>query len=79
MCVVFRSFNYTITYNEMPNIIQKDFKVTKDRGIWYKKGKLNIIATYHPAAALYRRQTLEYIQEDFYKLNQLLIEKKETT
>lgn len=34
------------------NIIDKDFKITQNRGIWYKRGKFNIIATYHPAALL---------------------------
>ena len=34
------------------NIIDKDFKITRSRGIWYEKGKVNIIATYHPAALL---------------------------
>jgi len=34
------------------NIIDKNFRITQNRGIWYKKGKFNIIATYHPAALL---------------------------
>lgn len=34
------------------NIIDKDFKITKNRGIWYHRGKFNIMATYHPAALL---------------------------
>ena len=34
------------------NIIDKDFKITKNRGIWYQRGKFNIMATYHPAALL---------------------------
>jgi uracil-DNA glycosylase family 4 len=34
------------------NIIQKDFKITSGRGTWYKRGKFNIMATYHPAAIL---------------------------
>ncbi|HCU08193.1 MAG TPA: uracil-DNA glycosylase [Clostridiales bacterium] len=34
------------------NIIDKDFKITHSRGIWYHKGKFEILATYHPAALL---------------------------
>lgn len=34
------------------NIIKKDFKLYKERGIWFKKGKYFIIATYHPGALL---------------------------
>lgn len=34
------------------NIIDKDFRITQNRGLWYSKGKFNIIATYHPAALL---------------------------
>lgn len=34
------------------NIIDKDFKITHSRGIWYPKGKFEILATYHPAALL---------------------------
>ncbi len=53
--------------------------ISKERGKPVDLEGICYFPTYHPAAALYRRQTLEYIQEDFYKLNQLLIEKKETT
>lgn len=34
------------------NIIDKNFRITQKRGIWYKKGRYSIIATYHPAALL---------------------------
>lgn len=34
------------------NIIDKNFRITQNRGVWYKRGKFNIIATYHPAALL---------------------------
>ena len=34
------------------NIIDKDFRITQNRGIWYQKGKFYIMATYHPAALL---------------------------
>lgn len=34
------------------NIISTDFRITKERGNWVKKGKFHIMATYHPAALL---------------------------
>lgn len=34
------------------NLIDKDFRITQQRGVWYTKGKFNMIATYHPAALL---------------------------
>ena len=34
------------------NIIDKDFRITQSRGVWYTKGKFHVIATYHPAALL---------------------------
>ncbi len=34
------------------NIIDKDFRITRGRGIWHEVGNYNIIATYHPAALL---------------------------
>jgi len=34
------------------NIIEENFRITQNRGLWYKKGKFNIMATYHPAALL---------------------------
>lgn len=47
------------------NIIHKDFRITKDRGVWYKKGKFNIIATYHPAALLRDESKMKDAWEDF--------------
>ncbi|WP_027398992.1 uracil-DNA glycosylase [Anaerovorax odorimutans] len=47
------------------NIIQKDFRITKNRGIWYSKGKFNIIATYHPAAILRDADKKKDAWEDF--------------
>ncbi|WDC85344.1 uracil-DNA glycosylase [Caloramator sp. mosi_1] len=33
-------------------VIDEKIKITKDRGIWYKKGNFYILATFHPAALL---------------------------
>lgn len=33
-------------------VIDENIKITRDRGIWYKKGDFYIIATFHPAALL---------------------------
>lgn len=46
------------------NIIDRDFSVTKNRGIWYNKGKFHIIATYHPAALLRDNSKKKYAWED---------------
>lgn len=34
------------------NIINSNFKISSNRGVWISRGKFNIIATYHPAALL---------------------------
>ncbi|EOC99975.1 uracil-DNA glycosylase [Caldisalinibacter kiritimatiensis] len=34
------------------NIIEPQFRITKDRGKWVKKGQFYIMPTYHPAALL---------------------------
>lgn len=34
------------------SIINKDFRITRNRGKWYEKGGFHIITTYHPAALL---------------------------
>ncbi len=47
------------------NIIQKDFRITKNRGIWYDRGKFNVIATYHPAAILRDIHKKKDAWEDF--------------
>ncbi|MBS4536318.1 uracil-DNA glycosylase [Clostridium sp. D2Q-14] len=47
------------------NIIQKDFRITKNRGIWYDRDKFNIMATYHPAAILRDVNKKKDAWEDF--------------
>ncbi len=36
-------------------LIDKDFRITKDRGQWYDKNGLKIMATFHPAYVLRQR------------------------
>jgi uracil-DNA glycosylase family 4 len=47
------------------NIIDKNFRITQNRGTWYKRGKFNIIATYHPAALLRDESKKGDAWEDF--------------
>jgi uracil-DNA glycosylase family 4 len=47
------------------NVIDKDFKITQNRGLWYKRGKFNIMATYHPAALLRDNSKKKDAWEDF--------------
>lgn len=47
------------------NIIDSNFRVTKDRGKWFKVGKFDIITTYHPAAVLRDENKKRPAWEDF--------------
>ncbi len=47
------------------NIIDENFRITKERGIWYQRGKFNIMATYHPAALLRDESKKKDAWEDF--------------
>ena len=53
------------------NIIDKDFKITKNRGIWYERGKFNIMATYHPAALLRDVNKKKDAWEDFKAIREM--------
>lgn len=53
------------------NIIDKDFKITKSRGIWYERGKFNIMATYHPAALLRDVNKKKDAWEDFKAIREM--------
>jgi DNA polymerase len=33
-------------------LIRPDFKITKEHGVWFKKGNFHITAVYHPALLL---------------------------
>lgn len=56
------------------NIIDKDFRITRDRGIWHMRGKFNIIATYHPAALLRDESKKRETWEDFKSIRNKYIE-----
>jgi DNA polymerase len=53
------------------NIIEKDFKITKNRGVWYQKGRFNIIATYHPSAVLRDINKEQHVMEDFISIKNM--------
>ncbi|HSH35438.1 uracil-DNA glycosylase [Schnuerera sp.] len=50
------------------NIIDKNFKITKERGIWFNRGNFSIIATYHPAALLRDESKKREAWEDFKRI-----------
>jgi DNA polymerase len=50
--------------------------ISKDRGIPIEKDGILYFPTYHPAAALYRRKTLETIQADFNQISRILEKRK---
>ncbi len=49
-------------------IISPDFRITKQRGIWYDLGGLRVMATYHPSALLRDPAKKEEALEDFKKI-----------
>ncbi|SHF46155.1 uracil-DNA glycosylase [Caloramator proteoclasticus] len=49
-------------------VINENIKITKDRGIWYKKGDFYIIATFHPAALLRDENKKKLAWEDLKKI-----------
>ncbi|MCX7885436.1 MAG: uracil-DNA glycosylase [Caloramator sp.] len=53
-------------------IIKNDIRITKDRGIWYKKGNFYIIPTYHPAALLRDPSKKKEAWEDFKNIREKL-------
>ncbi len=49
-------------------IISPDFRITKQRGIWYDLGGLRVMATYHPSALLRDPSKKEDALVDFKKI-----------
>jgi len=49
-------------------VIDKNIRITRDRGIWYKKGDFHIIATFHPAALLRDESKKRLAWEDLKKI-----------
>lgn len=54
------------------NIINKNFKISKERGTWISRGKYSIIATYHPAALLRDQSRKREAWEDLQKISRKL-------
>ncbi len=58
-------------------IIEPDFKITRDRGKWYNKKGIDIIATYHPSALLRDESKKPAAWEDFKQIRDKLKENEE--
>ncbi|NLK72239.1 MAG: uracil-DNA glycosylase, partial [Clostridiales bacterium] len=56
------------------NVIDKDFKISKERGQWILKKGIWIMPTFHPAAVLRDKNKENSFFEDFLKIK----EKKES-
>src|SRR5699024_138097 len=51
------------------NIIDSNFRISRDRGQWIKKGKYYIMGTYHPAALLRDESKKKEVWKDFKKIH----------
>jgi len=49
-------------------IISPDFRITKEHGVWFQRGKQKILATFHPSALLRDPAKKEAALEDFKKI-----------
>ncbi len=55
-------------------LIKPDFKITKEHGMWFKKGNYLMTAVYHPAALLRDPRKKEDMLEDMKKIKEKLSE-----
>ena len=55
-------------------VIKPDFKITKEHGVWFKKGEYLITAVYHPAALLRDPRKKEDMLTDMKSIKQKLTE-----
>ncbi len=55
-------------------LIKPDFKITKEHGMWFKKGNYMMTAVYHPAALLRDPRKKEEMLEDMKKIKEKLSE-----
>ncbi len=55
-------------------LIKPDFKITKEHGMWFKKGSYLMTAVYHPAALLRDPRKKEDMLEDMKKIKEKLLE-----
>lgn len=54
-------------------IISPDFRITKEHGVWFERGKQKILATFHPSALLRDPTKKEAALEDFKKIEKALL------
>lgn len=57
-------------------LIDKDFKITRDRGKWYEKGGIKMMAVYHPAYLLRNEREKVNMWHDFMEIRRVLNELK---
>lgn len=55
-------------------LIKPDFKITKEHGVWFKKGNYLMTAVYHPAALLRDPRKKEDMLEDMKRIKEKLSE-----
>lgn len=60
-------------------LIRSDFRITRDHGIFVKRGKFTITAVYHPAALLRDPSKKEDMLSDMERIKQTLAELKGST
>lgn len=54
------------------SLIRDNFKISKDRGVWYDCKDYSIIATYHPAALLRNNNRTPDVLKDFQEIKKQL-------
>lgn len=55
-------------------IIKEDFKISKEHGVFFHKGNIELMAMYHPAAILRNPNMMEDALKDFLKLQEKIEE-----
>lgn len=59
-------------------LIKPDFRITKEHGVWFKKGSFEICAVYHPSLLLRDPSRREEMLIDMKRIKDKLIEVKNT-
>lgn len=52
-------------------IIKPDFKITREHGIWFRKGTFNVCAVYHPSALLRDASKREEMLRDMIEIKRI--------
>ena len=52
-------------------LISPDFRITRDHGVWYDRGKIKMCAVYHPSALLRDPTKREDMLEDMKKIKEI--------